>query len=109
MDAMQALRTMIEASGLTHRQVARRLGRYDAYVSQVLTRTTNPATDTLASIARACGYRLELVPIDEGAASIAIGDALPDEHHEPGDEIMQARALLARACALLENVARDGD
>ena len=86
-----------------------RSGRYDAYVSQVLTRTTNPAIDTIASIARACGYRLELVPMDECAASIVIGDALPDEHYDTGDEIMQARALLARATALLENVAREGD
>ena len=101
MDASQALREMVEASGLTHRQIARRLGRYDSYVSQVLTRSGSPGGDTIASIAHACGYRLDLVPID-GGSTITIGDACDDT----GDAatIDQARALLARASAILESI-----
>lgn len=99
MDASSALRQMVETSGLTHRQIARRLGRYDSYVSQMLTRSGAPGADTIASVAHACGYRLDLVPID-GGEPITIGEgATPSDGR---DDVAQARALLARACALLE-------
>ena len=99
MDASQALREIVEASGLTHRQIARRLGRYDSYVSQLLTRSGAPGADTLASVAGACGYRLELVPMD-GSESLTIGDY---EQTQPR-AADQARALILRAAALLEQV-----
>ena len=112
MDALHALREAVEASGLTHRQIARRLGKYDAYISQALTRSSNPSADTLATIARACGYRLELVPVDGSGDSIVVGldpAGAPGSSDSRADEIAQARALLARASALLESVASDDD
>ena len=102
MDASKALRTMVEASGLTHRQIAHGLGKYDSYVSQILTRSNAPGADTLASIAHACGYRLALVPDDEGDM-IVIGEDFEPTTSSVDDRIEQARALLARACALLDD------
>ena len=104
MDASQALRRMVETSGLTHRQIARRMGRYDAYVSQMLTRTQAPGADTVASVARACGYRLELVPIGGDGASIVIGNVADDDADDL-DQMAQARALIARGLAMLDDVA----
>ena len=101
MDTTKAIREMIEASGMTHRQIASRMGRYDAYVSQLVSRGTEPRVDTLASVASACGYRLELVPLD-GGASITIGEGLPDRDDAPS--IGQARALLARAASILDQM-----
>ena len=102
MDAIDALRVMVEASGMTHRQIAHRLGKYDAYVSQVLTRARDPQAATLADIARACGYRLDLVPLDGGATITIGGEELPDLDDVP--TIDQARALLARATAILDQI-----
>lgn len=101
MDAMQAIRAMMASSGLTHRQIAHRLGKYDTYVSQVLSRGKTPQTDTLTDIARACGYRLDLVPLDGGAA-ITIGDDAVDWDDAPS--IDQARAMIARGLAMLDQI-----
>ena len=100
MDAAQALRSVVEASGLTHRQIEARAGRYGGWTGQTLARP-KPGADLLAEIAHACGYRLDLVPID-GGSTITIGDACDDT----GDAatIDQARALLARASAILESI-----
>lgn len=103
MDSSHALRTVVEASGLTHRQIARRLDRYDSYVSQVLTRTSAPGADTIASIARACGYRLELVPLD-GGRSIVIGEEQDQQDDSAADRVAQARAMVHRAAALLDDM-----
>jgi hypothetical protein len=111
MDASQAMRAMIEACGLTHKQLEARTGRYGGWVGQTLARP-RPGADLLAEIARACGYRLELVPMDGAAESIAIGPdpaGAPGSSDSSGDEIAQARALLARASALLESMASADD
>ena len=101
MDASKALRSLVDASGLTHRQIAHKLGKYDSYVSQILTRSNAPGADTLASIAHACGYHLALVPDGDGEM-IVIGEDF--EPTAPSmDKIEQVRALLARACALLDD------
>lgn len=102
MQTIDAMRAMIDQSGLTHRQIAHRLGKYDAYVSQVVSRARDPQASTLADIARACGYRLDLVPMD-GGASITIGKDFEPTDSSVDDRIEQARALLARACALLDD------
>ena len=102
MDASDALREIVEASGLTHRQIETRAGRYGGWVGQSLARP-RPGADLLAAIATACGYRLELVPMD-GGASITIGDDCDGARHiDDADRFTQARALLARACALLDD------
>ena len=101
MDAANAMRYVVEQSGLTHRQIESRAGRYGGWVGQTLSRP-RPGADLLAELARACGYRLELVPMD-GGDPITIGDYDADEQtHEHAAD--QARALILRAAALLENV-----
>lgn len=102
MDGIEAIRTIVEESGLTHRQIAGRLGRYDTYVSQILTRGRDPLVSTLADIARACGYRLDLVPMDGAGATIHIGDDADDD--AGAVSISQARALLVRASAMLASL-----
>ena len=100
MDSVQALREAVEVSGLTHRQVAQRIGRNDAYVSQAM-RQKSIGGDVLASIAHACGYRLELVPLD-GGAPIVIGEEQDQQDDSAADRVAQARALVHRAAALLD-------
>jgi len=97
MNAAQAMRTVVESSGLTHRQIEARAGRYGGWIGQTLMRP-KPGADLLASVAKACGYRLELVPMD-GGEPIRIGDDVADVAE--GDRITQARALIGRAAALL--------
>lgn len=104
MDTIDAVRQMVDGSGLTHRQIARQLGRYDTWVSQILTRGRDPQVSTLADVAQACGYRLQLVPMD-GGDTITIGE----EDHDDGDAgaqdpVVQARALVHRAAALLDDM-----
>ena len=100
MDGHDALREIVTRSGLTHRQLESRLHRSSGYIGQALSRP-KPGCDTVAEIARACGYRLELVPMD-GGESITIGDHT-DEQTQPR-ATDQARALILRAAALLEQV-----
>ena len=102
MDSVQALREAVEVSGLTHRQVARRMDRHDAYVSQVM-RQKSIGGDVLADIARACGYRLELVPLD-GGRSIVIGEEPDQQDDSAADRVARARALVHRAAALLDDM-----
>ena len=99
MDASNALREMVQASGLTHRQIEARCNRYGGWIGQSLARP-RPGADLVASVAQACGYRLELVPID-GGEHIAIGtdDDVPARSQDP---IGEARALIARASSILE-------
>ena len=99
MQVTQAIQSMCAASGLTHRQIAGRLGKYDTYVSQMITRRTDPQTSTLADLARACGYSLQLVPMDGGEA-ITIGDDSRGTDAQP--TISDARAMIARGLAMLE-------
>lgn len=102
MDSVQALREAVEVSGLTHRQVAQRMGRHDTYVSQAM-RQKSVGGDVLASIARACGYRLELVPLD-GGASIVIGEEPDQRDDSAADRVAQARALVHRAASILDDM-----
>jgi ribosome-binding protein aMBF1 (putative translation factor) len=61
-DANDAIRMMIETSGKSGRQVAREIGRSESFISSSLAQDVCPRTDTLARIARACGYELVVVP-----------------------------------------------
>ena len=101
MDAANAMRCIVEQSGFTHRQIESRAGRYGGWVGQTLSRP-RPGADLLSEIARACGYRLELVPMD-GGDPITIGTYETDEQTQPR-ATDQARALILRAAALLEQV-----
>lgn len=111
MDVQQAMRAMVDASGMTHRQISARLGRYDSYVSQLLTRQSVPSVDTVAQVAHACGYRLELVPTADGDA-LVIGDddSLVDDRGDAPDRdmtIAKTKELLAKALANLESMETD--
>lgn len=66
MDTLQAVREMLDSSGLTPYRVAVKIGRHSSYVSQMVRRGSVPSADLLAKIAAACGYRLQLVPIEGG-------------------------------------------
>ena len=105
MDVQQAMRTMVDASGMTHRQISARLGRYDSYVSQLLTRQSVPSVDTVAQVAHACGYRLELVPMAGGDA-LVIGDD-GDDAPDRGDAIARTKELLTKALANLDAMESD--
>lgn len=104
MDTKQAIREIVKASGLTHRQIAHRLGKYDTYVSQITSRATTPGCDDMAALARACGYRLDLVPMD-GGATITIGDGYATDADAP--TIDKARAMIARGLAMLDQATTD--
>lgn len=75
MDSLQALRQMLDGSGVTSYRAALEIGRNDSYVSGMLRRGSVPSADLLAKIARACGYSLRLVPDDGGAALVIDGGA----------------------------------
>jgi transcriptional regulator with XRE-family HTH domain len=105
MDVQQAMRAMVDVSGMTHRQISARLGRYDSYVSQLLTRQSVPSVDTVAQVAHACGYRLELVPMAGGDA-LVIGDD-GDDAHDRGDAIARTKELLTKALANLDAMESD--
>lgn len=114
MDVQQAMRAMVDASGMTHRQISARLGRYDSYVSQLLTRQSVPSVDTVAQVAHACGYRLELVPMAGGDA-LVIGDdgdddAPVDDRGDTPDRdmtIAKTKELLTKALANLDAMETD--
>jgi transcriptional regulator with XRE-family HTH domain len=109
MDVQQAMRAMVDGSGMTHRQISARLGRYDSYVSQLLTRQSVPSVDTVAQVAHACGYRLELVPIGDGR-SLTIGDddsPVDDRGDVTGDAIARTKELLTKALANLDAMESD--
>lgn len=99
MDASGAARQMVDGCGLTQRQIEARAGRYTGWVAQSLGRPKIGA-DLLASMAGACGYRLDLVPLDGGdPITIGRGD---DGDGDQGATIDQARALIARGLAMLD-------
>ena len=62
MNASEAMRLIIEASGKSGRQVAREIGRSESFVSSSLAQGVCPRVDTLARVAHACGYELVLIP-----------------------------------------------
>ena len=101
MDASNAMRACVIESGLTHKQIESKARRYNGWLGQTLARP-RPGADLLAEVAHACGYRLALVPDDDGEM-IVIGDDFEPATTTTRDSISQARALLARACALLDD------
>ena len=71
MRSLDAVRLMLERSNTTPYRAAVSIGRSPTYVSSMLRRGSVPSADILSEIARACGYRLDLVPLD-GSESIHI-------------------------------------
>lgn len=71
MRSLDAVRLMLERSSMSPYRAAVLMGRDASYISGMLRRGSCPSADILAEIAKACGYRLELVRID-GSESIHI-------------------------------------
>lgn len=80
MDATEAMRTIIEASGKSGRQVAREIGRSDSFVSSSLAQGVCPRADTLAHVAHACGYELALIPRREADRLMGTGGGIVIEY-----------------------------
>ena len=64
------VRDMVARSGLSMREVSRRIGRSDNYLSSMLRNDTVPSVDLFASIAHACGYS---VVVEGGGVEYRIG------------------------------------
>lgn len=61
MKPSDAVRRMVDRSGLSGYEVSRKAGRATAYVSVMLSRGVDPSTRVMADLAAACGYTLQLV------------------------------------------------
>lgn len=68
MDAIDALRQIVDGSGKSRRAVSFELGKSENYLSSTIAQRGVPSCATLSSVARLCGYKLALVPL---------GDELP--------------------------------
>ena len=64
MQVKDALNSVIEESGRTKYSVSRDLGRGRNYVYKMFDRGSNPAYETILSIANLCGYDLALIKRD---------------------------------------------
>lgn len=58
MEAKRVLRAMVEHSGKSKADISRAMGRSDNYIGVTLAKGTVPQADTLARIAKACGYKV---------------------------------------------------
>lgn len=65
MDALKAMRHMVNMSGKSTRAVSRDIGIADTFVGMTLSRKSVPKLDTFADIAEACGYEVQIVGHDE--------------------------------------------
>ena len=65
MDALQALRHMVNMSGKSARSVAREMDIAETFINMTLSRKSIPKVDTFADIADICGYELALIGHDE--------------------------------------------
>ena len=61
MDSRTALRHIVGMSGISQRALSRELGKNTRYIATTLASGHVLNTDLMSTIARACGYRLQLV------------------------------------------------
>lgn len=75
-DVISAIETMRENSGTTWENVKNNLSLNSNSIQASLSRGSVPRADTLSKLARACGYRLALVPVimDSDHTTIYIDD-----------------------------------
>jgi transcriptional regulator with XRE-family HTH domain len=78
----------MEASGLTQRKLASRLGVSEARISQILAADGNPTVKSLARLADALGCKLKLQ--FASAQSPVEQDIQPAEAHEPNCHVFMA-------------------
>lgn len=60
MEAWEAVRWMMGASGVGPSELSRRLGRSRSYITASVAQGSVPRLDTFVRLAHACGYRLVL-------------------------------------------------
>lgn len=72
MDSMDAMRALVAASGKPTRQLSEALGRSPNFFSACLSQGRHPGADLLAELAEACGYSLQLVPLDTARPTITV-------------------------------------
>lgn len=71
MDSRQALAHVVAKGGKSKAALSRELGRSEGFVSSLFSMHRAPGVDLMASIAKACGYDLQLVGHGE---TITLGD-----------------------------------
>ena len=71
MNVKQAIDKMCEEAGKSQRTVSKEIGRNPSFLSTSMSKGSVPRVDTMAAIARACGF--ELVLRGHGV-EIALGD-----------------------------------
>ena len=74
MQVNDAIRAIVQASGLSLRGVSERMGKKPTLVSSALQNKDKQAS-LLAGIAAACGYALALVPVDQLPDGAVVIDA----------------------------------
>lgn len=76
MTTEDAIREMAFRSRQSLRAISEKTGRTPNFIGATLSRGSVPKADTLAEIARACSYRLALVPDSEPlpGGSLEIGE-----------------------------------
>lgn len=73
MTAWEIVRDLIRAKGLSHKQVAKRMGRSDNYIGAKIAQRNVPSVSLFCEVLRAVGgYRLAVV--DERGKVIALVD-----------------------------------
>ena len=60
MNIKQAIDTMCDASGTSQRTVSTEIGKSPTFIGTTLSKGSVPRIDTMAAIARACGFELAL-------------------------------------------------
>ena len=66
MNSVEALRHIVEASGRPKMRISADLGRSSNWLATTLRNAQPPKAPTLAAVADACGYDLQLVRRDGG-------------------------------------------
>lgn len=95
-DIRQVVRAALDRAGINQRELARRMGATEGWISQLLAFDANPTVETLEAIATACGLRLHIrmCHCSEGGGFVCTpckeelqGDAeprTPSTHPSPG-------------------------
>ena len=62
---ISAINAMVRGSGKNRQQISLEMGRSKTYLTATVQKKVRPRTDVLVEIAKACGYKLQLVGHDE--------------------------------------------
>ena len=77
MKSSDALRRIVESSGMSHRTLARQLGRSPSYISNPIAQGTDMRVSTFSTVADACGYDVLARHRDSGEEILIDPDAAP--------------------------------